>query len=357
MSVINVVRFGVIGCGTIAYWTYLRELKRLSGARLVAAADPDSAARSRATGAANVRMLASAGELLTLPDIDAVVISAPNAIHAELAIAAAQAGKHFYLEKPIAITETDARRVIEVVSETGVVSAMGFNRRCHPAFEQARVLISEGKIGRVRAVQTIFTEPTPFDSMPDWKRKRATGGGVLLDLGSHHFDSLRWLLQDEINEVRARLTSEVSDQDSAALRVMMRSGIEVNSFFSFRAGGADTFEFIGERGILRIDRHRCAVSLRVARRFGYGTRQSFVLPDAATMSWRFARLLRPSWESSYRRALVHFVEMCRGVGSRLANLQDGMRSLEVILAAEKSAQTGRSVPVASEGNNAHPAGN
>ena len=348
MSVTDVVQFGVIGCGTIAYWTHLRELKRLSKARLVAVADPDSGARARAARRVTVRMHASAEELLTSPDIDAVVISAPNAMHAELAIAAAQAGKHFYLEKPIATTETEARRVIEVVSETGVVAAMGFNRRCHPVFEQARVLISDGKIGRVRAVQTIFTEPTPPDSMPDWKRKRASGGGVLLDLGSHHFDSLRWLLQDEINEVQAHLNSEVSDQDSASLRLVMRSGIEVHTFFSFRAGRADMLEFIGERGILRVDRHRCTASLQVARRFGYGIRQSLVLPSVAAMTWRFARLLRPAWESSYRRALVRFVEMCRGGRSRLADLQDGMRSLQVILAAEKSAQTGGSVRVANE---------
>ena len=346
MSVSNVVRFGVIGCGTIAYWTHLRELKRLSGARLVAAADPDPAARTRAARVANVRLHASAEELLTSPDIDAVVVSAPNAIHSELAIAAAQAGKHFYLEKPIAITEAEARRVIEVASETGVVAAMGFNRRSHPVFEQAHVLISDGKIGRVRAVQTIFTEPTPPDSMPDWKRKRASGGGVLLDLGSHHFDSLRHLLQDEIKEVQAHLSSEVTDQDSASVRLVMRSGTEVSSFFSFRAGRADEFEFIGERGILRIDRHRCTASLRVARRFGYGIRQSFVLPNAAAMRWRFTRLLRPSWESSYRRALVQFVDMCRGGKSQLADLQDGLRSLEVILAAEKSAQTGTPVHIA-----------
>ena len=350
MKVTNMVRFGVIGCGVIAYWTHLRELKWLSGARLVAAADPDSVARARAARLANIRIFASAEELLTLPDIDAVVISAPNAMHAELAIAAAQAGKHFYLEKPIGISEAEAGRVVKVALETGVVAAMGFNRRCHPAFEQARILISDGKIGRVRAVQTIFTEPTPADSMPDWKTKRASGGGVLLDLGSHHFDYLRWLLQDEIDEVQAHLSSEVSNQDSASLRLTMRSGTEVSSFFSFRAGRADTIELIGERGVLRIDRHRGTVSLRVARRFGYGTRASFVLPNAATISWRFARLLRPSWESSYRRALVHFVEMCRGGRSRLANLQDGVRSLEVILAAEKSAQTGRSEHVANDEN-------
>jgi len=348
MSVTNVVQFGVIGCGTIAYWTHLRELKRVRNARLVAVADPDFGARARAARQVNVRMHVNAEELLTSPDIDAVVISAPNAMHAELAIAAAQAGKHFYLEKPIAITETEARRVIEVVLEAGVVAAMGFNRRCHPVFEQGRVLISTGKIGPVRAVQTIFTEPMPSDSMPDWKRKRSSGGGVLLDLGSHHFDSVRWLLRDEISEVQAHLNSEVSDQDSASVRLVMRNGIEVQSFFSFRTGRADMLEFIGERGILRIDRHRCTASLRLGRRFGYGVRQSFVRPTVAAMTWRFARLLRPAWESSYRRALVRFVEMCRGGRPPLADLPDGMRSLQVVLAAEKSMQTGGSVRIANE---------
>ncbi|HEV2047276.1 MAG TPA: Gfo/Idh/MocA family oxidoreductase [Chthoniobacterales bacterium] len=340
------VRFGVIGCGTVAYWTHLRELKKLNRARLVAAADPDPSARARASRLANVPVHANANELLARSDIDAVIISAPNCFHAELALAAAKAGKHLYLEKPIAVAAGDARRVVDAAEEAGIVSAMGFNRRCHPVFEQGRALISKGKIGRVRAVQTVFSEPSLPASMPDWKRGRETGGGVLLDLASHHLDLLRWFLGDEVERIEARVTSDVTEQDSAWLWLSMRSGAEASGFFSFRAGRADTLEFIGEHGTLRLDRHRCVLSLRRGRRFGYGVRRSFVLPSAGAVAWRLARLTRPSWESSYRRALAAFVQMCRGGPRRLASLSDGLRNLEIILAAEESARTGAVVPVA-----------
>src|SRR4051812_22376762 len=178
------LRVGLLGCGTIAYWAHLRSLQRLPGARLTAAADPDAKARDAAKRLANIPVHARADELLARPDIDVVVICVPTPLHAELAIAAAAAGKHFYLEKPIASAADEARRVVEAAGQAGVTAAIGFNRRLHPLYEQARELLWAGRIGRVRAVQTAFCEPTPVHAMPEWKRRRATGGGVLLDLAS-----------------------------------------------------------------------------------------------------------------------------------------------------------------------------
>ena len=181
--------------------------------------------------------------------------------------------------------------------------------------------------------------------MPEWKRRRATGGGVLLDLASHHVDLLRWFLGDEVASVEARVRSDASEQDSAWLRFSMRGGVEVSSFFSGRAGRTDTLEFLGERGTLRVDRFRCTMSLRLERRFGYGVRTALVLPSPEAVAWQLARLVRPSWESSYRHALGAFTDSCRGMPSRLAMIADGQRSLEVILAAEQSASTGTAVGV------------
>jgi myo-inositol 2-dehydrogenase/D-chiro-inositol 1-dehydrogenase len=335
------VRFGVIGCGVIAFWTHLRELKRVKNAVLVAAADPDAGARERASRLAHVPVYERSGDLLERDDIDAVVISAPTHLHAELAVAAAKAHKHFYVEKPIASTAGDARRVVEAARQASVTAAVGFNRRFHPAFEQARALIEAGRIGPVRAVLTSLCEPIPPGSMPDWKRQRSTGGGVLLDLASHHLDLLRWFLNDEVTEIDAWLTAEVSEDDTAWLRLTMGRGSHVQSFFSFRAGLADFLEFIGERGTLRVDRHRTSLSLRLARRFGYGVRNAFVLPRRDVAGWRMVRLLRPSYDPSYRRALTAFVETVRGGPARGATLGDGLRNLETILAAEESARAGK----------------
>jgi predicted dehydrogenase len=339
------VRFGVIGCGAIAYWSHLRELKRLRGAHLLAAADPDPAARERAARLAKIPTYSEASQLLERPDVDAVVICAPTHLHADLAMAAARAGKHVYLEKPIATSADDAQRLAKVVRQTDICLVVGFNRRCHPLHVQARELIASGAIGAVRAVLSCFNEPLVPATMPAWKRARSTGGGVLLDLASHHVDLLRWFLNDEPTAVEAIIHSRTTEHDEAWMGLTMRGGISTRSYFSFGAGRADFLEFIGDRGMLRVDRHSTSLSLRLARRFGYGVRSRFLLPSRAILAWRLARLVRPSYESSYRTALTDFTSAVRGGPQRGAALDDGLKSLEVVLGAEASAQLGRPVSV------------
>jgi myo-inositol 2-dehydrogenase/D-chiro-inositol 1-dehydrogenase len=325
----------------IAYWTHLRELRRLRGACLVAAADPDMAAREQARQLTRIPVHADPLDLLARSDVDAVVVCTPSHLHADLGIAAARAGKHIYLEKPVATTAADARRLSEAVRESGIRTAVGFNRRCHPLYLQARDLINSGAVGAIRAVITSCNEPLTPDAMPGWKRARATGGGVLLDLASHHADQLRWFLNDEADQVEAEIHSRATEDDEACVRITMRGGVCVQSYFSFRAGRADFLEFIGQRGTLRVDRHCPSLSLRLARRFGYGVRRAQLLPTREVIAWRVARLARPSYESSYRAALADFTQAIRGGMQRGAGLDDGLRSLEIVLAAEDSARTRR----------------
>jgi myo-inositol 2-dehydrogenase/D-chiro-inositol 1-dehydrogenase len=303
----------------------------------VATADPDPKARAWASRLTRVPTYQRAEDLLQREDVDAVVICVPTHLHAPLALAAAAAGKHFYLEKPIATSLEDAERVLAAAAQAGVSGVVGFNRRFHPLFQRARAFLTRGRLGRVLAVQTAFSEPTPPSSMPEWKRRRATGGGVLLDLASHHVDLLRWFLDDEVATATAALASDVSEHDSARVEFAMQSGVEVQSFFSFRAGLADFLEFIGERGTLRVDRHRSRLVLRVHRRLGYGVRDGWIFPGPDVVAWRLRRLIRPSVDPSYGIALSRFAEMLGGRPVQLPSLADGMASLRAILAAERSA--------------------
>ena len=337
------MRVGVIGCGTIAYWAHLRTLRSLAGATLVAAADPDPAARERAARLAGVPVHESASALLGRADVDAVVVSAPTAHHAELAVAAAEAGKHLYLEKPLATNAADACRAADAIRRAGIVAAIGFNFRHHPAHQRARALLAEGHIGAVRAVQTVFCEPTPIERMPPWKRRRDSGGGALLDLASHHVDLLRWLLADEVESVQARIEAAHSEGDTAALDLRMRGGVDVQSYVSFCAGPVDCFELVGERGSLRVDRHSLMPRLRKARGSRYGLRSHRSMPDASTAAAWIRRVVRPSYDPSYRRALEAFVGQVQGRSTQVATIDDGERSLAVVLAAEESARCQRVV--------------
>jgi myo-inositol 2-dehydrogenase/D-chiro-inositol 1-dehydrogenase len=333
------IRVGVIGCGVIAYWVHLRILRNLPGSTLAAASDPDPQARARAQKLVRVPIVESSADLLARDDIDAVVICAPTHLHAALATSALAAGKHVFLEKPIATTAEDSRRAVEAAESSDVTAMVGFNRRLHPLFEQARAMIAAGDIGRIRAAQTVFCEPMPVSEMAPWRRSRATGGGVLLDLASHHIDLLRWFLDDEIDTVEAVIKSDESEHDSASVSLSSKAGADIQGFFSYRTARADYLEFIGEKGTLRIDRHEPTFSVKVGRRFGYGTRSKRVVPTPSVAAWRMRRLVRPSVEPSYRRALGAFVDSIRGKGGKLATFADGARSLDVILAAEESAAT------------------
>ena len=336
------MRVGLIGCGTIAYWSHLRTLQQLKGVTLAAAADPDPAARALAASIVRGPVYDQSSDLL-LDDIDAVVISAPNQFHAELTVAAARAGKHVYVEKPVATTASEARTVVDVVSQSKVVATVGFNYRHHTAHQRARALLRSGRIGNVRVVQSAFCEPVSSQMMPEWKRRRASGGGALLDLASHHIDLLRWFLEDEIATVDARITSSRTEHDGATLALTMRGGVQAQVYVSFCAGPADFLEFIGDRGVLRVDRHRVLPQLQLARSPLYGVRSAWSLPTVGEATVWARRLVQPSYQPSFRRALHAFVQRIGGQAAHMATVEDGERSLAVVLAAEELAQ--RNMPV------------
>jgi myo-inositol 2-dehydrogenase/D-chiro-inositol 1-dehydrogenase len=337
------IGLGVIGCGSIAYWVHLRIAKHVRGASLIAASDPDPEARKRAEGLAGIPVHERTEDLLSRKDVDAVIVSGPTHLHAPLVIAACDAGKHVYLEKPIASSTIDGARVVDAAARAGVTVMLGFNRRFHPLYEQARQLIQNGRLGDVRAVQTTFCEPAAPEAMPEWKRNRATGGGVLLDLASHHIDLLRWFLSDEVATVDASIDSELTDHDSARVEMTMRGGAQVQSWYSCRTALSDWFEFAGQRATLRVDRHRPRISLRVPRRLGYGVRTARVAPSAAVASWWLKRAVRPSKEPSYERALAAFIGVLNGEAIPVPSVIDGMRALEAVEAAEESARRGAPV--------------
>lgn len=323
------LRVGVIGCGAIATAVHLRVLRRLRGVRVTALADPAPAARARAgrlvRGAA---LLTGPDELLARDDVDAVVVAAPSGLHAPLALATLGTARHLYLEKPLATTLEDGGRVAAAARAAGVVATIGFNWRFQPLVARARALLRAGVIGDVLAVSSVFCEPA---TGPGWKARRSDGGGVLLDLGSHHFDLIPWLLGARVGRVEATIESHASEHDSALVRLHLDGGAIASSFFSLRACRAHSLELVGERGVLRIDRSTRSLSLRGAR-----ARTATI----AALAWQARSLVRPQSEPSWGNALRTFVGRIRGADVELPTFEDGLRSLEIVAAAERAAGVG-----------------
>lgn len=138
-------------------------------------------------------------DLLARDDIDAVDICTPNNVHEEIVLAAAQAGKHIYCEKPLAMNTAEAQRMAQAVADAKIKAQLTFNFRFFPAIARAKQLLDDGFVGNVFSFRGRYHRSSyiSYDKPLSWRLKREiTGGGALFDLGSHILDLLYYLLGD-----------------------------------------------------------------------------------------------------------------------------------------------------------------
>lgn len=165
--------------------------------QLVAAADPLESNRDAAVSQLGFeRVYSDYKDLLSDPDIDVVSICCPNFLHRDVAVAAAQAGKPFWIEKPMGVSAAQSQEIAAAAQRHDVVTAVGFNYRHTPAIEKARQLIYEGKLGRITNVRCWLI--ADYASSPTgpltWRYNREqAGAGVLGDLMSHGADLVHYL--------------------------------------------------------------------------------------------------------------------------------------------------------------------
>jgi len=201
---------------SIAYRRCRDHYPDLAGvARLVVAADDDAARADAAVETFGYeRSTGDWREVIADPAVDAVSIATPNRLHREVAVAAAEAGKHIWIEKPVGRTPTETAEVADAVDRAGVRSLVGFNYRHAPAVRHARELISSGAIGPVDHFRSQWIAAYAADprGVRSWRfRADDAGLGVLGDLGSHAVDLAQSLL-GPIESVTARTATIVADR-------------------------------------------------------------------------------------------------------------------------------------------------
>jgi predicted dehydrogenase len=204
---VGVVGFGWMG--QVHSRAYARLLTHYPDAalrpRLVAVADPEPARRDEATRAYGFEAAyADWHDLVEHPDVDVVSVCGPNFVHREVAVAAAEAGKHIWVEKPAGRHSADTAAIAAAVEAAGVRSAVGFNYRNAPAVELARELVSTGRIGPVESVSVHLH--ADYAAHPDgalsWRFDPSlSGSGVMGDLASHGLDLIRYVAGEQTGAV------------------------------------------------------------------------------------------------------------------------------------------------------------
>ena len=199
------------------------------------AADADPGRRSWLAGRApGGRIHDELEALLEDPAVAAIVVALPTALHAEVACRAFAAGKHVFVEKPIALSQDEGRRVVTAWRQAGTTGAIGYNFRRNPIVEAARQTLASGPLGELVAIQGSFHWAA--DRIEGWRAQPGMGGGVLLDLVSHHVDLVSALSGANIVQVQCTLRSVRTPDDSASVQLVTDAGLTAQLQASSAAG-------------------------------------------------------------------------------------------------------------------------
>jgi UDP-N-acetyl-2-amino-2-deoxyglucuronate dehydrogenase len=251
------VRFGVVGCGAIGT-RHLAVLGAEPRAVVGAICDVDPERRARAATLSSAPGVADFMELLR-SDVDAIAICTPHGLHADMAVAAAEAGKHVLVEKPMALSSTDALRVIEAARRCGVTLSVVKQNRYNVPVTLAKRALDEGWLGRVFMVHTsvLWNRQDAYYSTSPWRGSLSLEGGALYTQASHFLDLLTWWFGDVISAKAdvATLNHAVQIEDCGVASLVFGSGVMGSLVWTtcvHRENYEGSITIIAERGTIKI---------------------------------------------------------------------------------------------------------
>ncbi len=334
---------GQVGAGLIGDQHALA-FQRVKGARVVAVADPDAA---RARKLADTYGLEAAYDdfrrLLERDDIDVISVGAPNFTHRDIVVAAAQAGKHVICEKPLARTMAEGDEMIAACESAGV-KLMYAELICFaPRYVRAKELMDEGAFGRVFQIKHGETHYGPHSDW-FWKGELA-GGGVMMDMGCHSVEVIRWLYdKPPIESVTAELGTFVhgdrTDVEDHALVTIRFEGNRIGVIegsWAKPGGMDDRLDIQGSAGTCHGDMMQQS-SLFTYSDVGYG----YSVEKGTTTGYSFT-IAEEYYNYGMPQEMQHFIDCLLSGTEPIETGADGRVSLEVVYAAYRSMAEGRRV--------------
>jgi myo-inositol 2-dehydrogenase/D-chiro-inositol 1-dehydrogenase/scyllo-inositol 2-dehydrogenase (NAD+) len=307
-------------------------MRHVTGARIVALVDPVAEVRDHSGEQFGIgARFAGLEEAIDRANFDAVVITTPTFTHEPLAALSAAHRKHVFLEKPMAMTLSECDAIIDATRRAGVHLQLGFMRRFDPDFVAAKARIEAGEIGRPMMIRSITNGP---GLPPAWARDLATSNGMLAEVNSHDWDSVRWLMGSNYERVytevanfkgEANQVSAPNFYDNVVVDLRFESGAlgTISGICPCGYGYDARVEVFGERGVIFIG------SLEGARVVSAVNRDTgLVQPVTRTWSERFA------W--GYINELEHFVHSIQNDTPPSVGGEDGRWAVAGVLAGTRS---------------------
>lgn len=333
-AVHNPVRLALVGAGRIGSHHAEAIARDVAGAELVAVVDPREEAAGRLASSLGARAEADARPVLDDPTIDGIVVTTPAALHRDLIIAAAEAGKHVFTEKPITTDLVEADECVAAAARAGVVLQVGFNRRFADGFRAARRAVDDGRIGTPQLLRSLTRDPGPYAGDP----ARTPLWTIFLETLIHDFDTLRWLNPgSEAVSVTAHADALVRPDaradgflDTSVVTLRFDNGAFATAEASFSASyGYDVRgEVFGDGGMALA---------------GSGRTSDMEYFGSAGASYETARADTELLHRAYVAEFAAFADAVRGQAPAIPTGEDGVKALEIARAAIISVQENRTV--------------
>lgn len=334
------LKVAVIGCGSIAKNRHLLEYEANEEVTIHAVCDIVEDRAEKTAEQYGAKAYTSYEELLAQENVDIVSVCLPNYLHAPVSIAALNAGAHVLCEKPMATSHEEAEKMIEAAEVSGKKLMIAHNQRFVPSHAKAKELIESGAIGKVYSFRTAFGHGGPegwsADGADSWFFKKDQAFiGAMGDLGVHKADLLRYILGQEFVDVAGfvenNAKSNITVDDNAVCILRSESGIigTVAASWAYNPNEDNSTVIYGEKGTLRLEDDP---TYSLVAQYTNGDVVNYQLGKIQSND-------EGGQNSSH--VIDHFVDSVLNDTTPLVTGEEGMKSLDVILAALASGETGQ----------------
>ncbi len=338
------VRVGLVGSQFISS-IHARALRRCSRAELYAVASPTPGnAQAFAKSFEISHDFTDYRAMLELPDLDMVVIGAPNNLHCQMTVDAAAAGKHVVVEKPMCMNLAEADIMIDATRRAGVKLMYAEELCFAPKYVRLKQLLDEGALGNPTLIKQSEKHDGPH--APHFWDVEQSGGGVTMDMGCHAIQFFRWILgRPKITSVYAQMATRVHGDktrgdDNSIVILEFENGVTAlaEESWSKQGGMDDRAEVHGSAGVAYADLlHAGAIETYSSTGYGYAVEKA-----GSTQGWSFT-MVEEEWNYGFPQELQHFVDCVADDGRPLVTGEDGRSVLEAVFAAYASAGEARKI--------------
>jgi predicted dehydrogenase len=327
------IGWGIVGTGRVADTSVAPGIAKLPDAELVASVGRDPAKARAFAQQHGGRAYDTYEELLADDAVDVVYVATPNALHADQVVAAAQAGKHVFADKPLATSSADAEHAVAACEAAGVKLGINFQTRHHEGVGEVRAAIRDGAIGDVLIVEC---EVSPgLGPLKGWRTDPQLAGlGTINNLGVHAYDLLRYLTGSEIDEVTVLTNVGREDELETIALALLR----------FDDG---TLGYVNANQAVPDYRPDLAIYGSAGRIVGQSVTRPFIERGSfAIRSGDDERTIEVQTKDAFDRSVAAFNDaVLRGTEPNPSGV-DGLRSVQLTEAMARSAREGRTVALA-----------